>query len=499
MTMPATAAFPGFGESAEFARARERLTAAGYTDEALRGLVGGTGHSPPTEGAAALALAKAAGGSPLETFILLFLIGAPVGREATRRAIRPMSLRCWEQAGLIAEKEGVVRGLVRLVPFRGFWLAYDRPERKRQSDYVMGVALTTLRAMDIAIRRPVRTMLDLGSGCGTHALLAARHCGRVVASDINPRAVEFTRFNAALNDLKNIVAVGGDLFDPTAGEAFDLILSNPPFVIAAGPHRLYRDGGVPGDAFCQRLVAGAPAALETGGFCQILCNWVHSGKVDWKERLAEWFEGTGCDAWVMRVETEDAAAYAGKWIRMTETEEPAGFAEAFRRWMDHYAEQGIEEVSTGVITMRKSTQGSSWLRIDDTPPSILGPCGDDIELVFALRDFLETHPDDAQLLEMKPHVSPVVRMHQHLSPSEGSWGMANIELRREQGLGIGATIDPYVAGLVGRCDGQHTLKELIEELARAMGQDVEAVNGQALGVVRQLIENAFLVPEGIFG
>jgi len=74
-------------------------------------------------------------------------------------------------------------------------------------------------------------VLDLGTGSGICALAAAATCKRVVATDINPAAVGCTRINASMNRLEHRIDVRhGDLFEPVAGERFDLVLFNPPFL-----------------------------------------------------------------------------------------------------------------------------------------------------------------------------------------------------------------------------------------------------------------------------
>jgi methylase of polypeptide subunit release factors len=74
--------------------------------------------------------------------------------------------------------------------------------------------------------------LDFGTGNGIQALLAAHHCHEVVATDVNPRALVFAAFNAALNGIDNISFRKGSLFDPVAYETFDLIVCNPPTSLA---------------------------------------------------------------------------------------------------------------------------------------------------------------------------------------------------------------------------------------------------------------------------
>jgi release factor glutamine methyltransferase len=74
-------------------------------------------------------------------------------------------------------------------------------------------------------------VLDMGTGSGICAVFAARHSRRVVAVDINPAAVRCASINARLNHLEHCIEVRyGDLFAPVAGERFDLIVFNPPFL-----------------------------------------------------------------------------------------------------------------------------------------------------------------------------------------------------------------------------------------------------------------------------
>jgi release factor glutamine methyltransferase len=77
-----------------------------------------------------------------------------------------------------------------------------------------------------------RSVLDLGTGSGVCALVAARHARRVVAVDISSAAVRCARINAIANRLESRVDIRhGDLFEPVAEERFDLVLFNPPFLL----------------------------------------------------------------------------------------------------------------------------------------------------------------------------------------------------------------------------------------------------------------------------
>ncbi len=118
--------------------------------------------------------------------------------------------------------------------------------------------------------RPDERVLDLGSGAGLAAVLAARAGAHVVATDIRPEAVACTRENAARNGVR-VDAREGDGFAPVAGLRFDLIGTSPPQMPT--PPGLERDdaeaaadnGGPDGWALLDRLIRECPGYLNPGG------------------------------------------------------------------------------------------------------------------------------------------------------------------------------------------------------------------------------------------
>jgi len=503
----------GFRDPESYARLRGILEKAGFSDRGVAEALGvNTARSLSGKDLAVL-LRRTSGGTARDTFIRLFLLGVAVEAEALRRAIEPMTPDTWIEAGLIeaglieagpvepgpVEPAGrLVTARVQVLPLEGLVLAYDLPRRIEAADaedYVMGIGSSTLTLANAMVRRPSRLSLDLGTGCGYLAFLAARHSTRVVAADRNARAIEFAAFNAALNELGNVECLEGDLFEPVRARQFDLVVSNPPFVISPETRYIYRDGGMQGDQFTQTIVRRVSEFLAEGGYCQILCNWAHVAGQDWRDRLAGWFAGTGCDAWVMRTDTLDAPSYAAKWIRHTERRRDDDFDRRLEQWIGYYEEAGIEAVSGGLITMRRrSGSPAHWLRLDDGPEKMLGPAGECIELAFALRDFLESHPEPEGWLSLRLRVSPDARLHQRFVPSPEGWQAVEGELRLERGLPYTGGVDPYVAALVARCDGQRPLGQLLDELARSVEQDVASLAPACLDIIRRLVERGFLLP-----
>lgn len=89
----------------------------------------------------------------------------------------------------------------------------------------------TLAMLSIADFEPGMKIMDLGCGCGVVGIVAAKRCGaeNVVLADIDPRAVEIARKNAAANGVANVRCVVSDGFDAVDETGFDRILSNPPY------------------------------------------------------------------------------------------------------------------------------------------------------------------------------------------------------------------------------------------------------------------------------
>jgi SAM-dependent methyltransferase len=382
-----------------------------------------------------------------------------------------------------------------LFPYQGFLLAFDWA--RLRPNHVMGIARSSVTLATLSIRRPARLMLDLGTGCGLHALLATPYHERILAVDRNPRAINIATFNARLNRANQVECRTGDLFAPVEDQAFDLIVANLPFVISPESRYWFRDGGMPSDHFCQMIVREVPRRLQEGGYCQLLCNWAHIVGQDWQERLRQWFTGSGCDVWVMQADTHDAAAYATTWIQDSEEESATQFAAHFDAWMAYYRRERIEAISLGLITMRRATHHPNWLRIDGAPEIMHGSCGAAVLQGFAAYDFLATVRDDQALMQACLQVAPEVCWEQKYAPAAGGWRLAEGHLALTQGLAYKGTIDPIGVRVVIGCDGKRSLHNVLREVAAALGGDVERIATVCLPVVRHLIAQGFLLPVGV--
>lgn len=485
----------GFHDPHACEQFRKLLADARFTDQGVCDVLGINETRAVSQNDLALLLHRTRGGTPLETLVRLFLVGVPVESEAASRAAKPMSLDDWIAAGLVVPRGTQISAELQLLPYQGLVIAFDQPSRlqsEQASQYVMGIAASSLTLAGYTVRRPAELTLDLGTGCGFLAFLAAGHSRRVLATDRNPRAVAIARFNAQLNGLDNVECREGSLFEPVRDDRFDLVVSNPPFVISPESRYIYRDSGLHGDQITQAIVREVPAHLAEGGYCQILCNWAHRVGEDWRDRLAGWFQGSDCDVWAMPTDTLSADAYAAKWIRHTERADVQGLDERFHQWIEHYKRLQIEAVSGGLIMMRRRSGSTHWYCTEPAPSTIVHPAGDSIEAIFAGRTLLASLADPSHLLDCRLRVSPHLRWHHTLEPAGGEWRNCETRLQMSRGLGYEGNVDPFLANLLGRCDGTHRLADLVAGLATSLGRPVSEVAPACVTVVTSLLERGML-------
>jgi len=145
------------------------------------------------------------GDEQLAQLARLFLLGVPVETETARKALEPADLDELIEVGLLRQDDGTVTGAIRVTPYAGLLLAHDSESTEHlHSDVVTGVNQAAKTLASLTPREEVSTALDIGTGNGLQALLAAVHVDRVVATDVNVRALGFTELSATLSGLTNI-------------------------------------------------------------------------------------------------------------------------------------------------------------------------------------------------------------------------------------------------------------------------------------------------------
>jgi release factor glutamine methyltransferase len=207
--------------------------------------------------------------------LLAFALGIPGVRLKSHPEERADPVRAQRYLDLL-ERRARGEPLAYLTGQREFWslpltLSADvlvpRPETE----------LLVERALALGARGVLR-VADLGTGSGAIALALAheRPGWRITATDVSESALEIARANADRLGLAPMDFRRGNWFEPLAGERFDLLVSNPPYIAADDPAmttpelrhepRLALTPGTDGLACLQTLARGAPAHLVPGGW-----------------------------------------------------------------------------------------------------------------------------------------------------------------------------------------------------------------------------------------
>jgi methylase of polypeptide subunit release factors len=499
---------------------RADLTSANFTVATLTALWGDDadaalhrGHRVPALRALRARQASGRAGAA-DTLATLFVLGLPVSEAAAASALPTLGITGAADLGLVrresaSEGGGRVLPAVDLRPYNfvdslgtvDWWIASDLGELALggalSENHVLGVGGASLTLSSLIMPVPVHSVLDLGTGCGIQALHAARFADRVVATDISQRALEFAALNAELNGVANIEFRLGSLFEPVAGEQFDRIVSNPPFVItprAEGvPAYEYRDGGRVGDALVAEVVAGAAAHLAPGGVAQMLGNWEYRAETDGLDRVGEWIDAAprALDAWVVEREVQDAALYAETWIRDGGTRAGDEFDRLSDAWLNDFADRGVTSVGFGYLTLRRPASGLRTLRrLERLGSAVNGGLGDHVSDTLSAHDW-QSALDDEALSRARLTVAADVTEERHYWP--GDEDPAALTLRQGGGFSRVYPMGTVLAAAVGACDGELSIAAICSALAQLLELREQDVRDEVLPSIRELVETGYLL------
>jgi len=446
------------------------LRRANYSAEGFRKLFGGT-YAKRQASDLEVHIRRLSGGGALATLVKLFVLGLAVPADEAAAAFEPLELRRVEAMNLIDIRDDTVAALVEVDTLNDVLVASDLPSLEAAlPDHASAMSSSTVGLAAMTPRVQVECALDVGTGAGLQALLVAGHAREVVATDVNPRALAFARFNAVLNGVDNVDFREGSLFDPVEDETFDLIVSNPPFVIGPAADFLFRDSGLPGDTFVEGLIRTLPRFLREGGFAVVLLNWIVQRDEPWQAPLQRWVEGSGCDALFVGRATWKPLDYAAS-ANFPLKGDPAAYGAALDRWVTHIESLGLESIAGGLVALRRR-EAENWLRAFDAPMGGLDSAAHQIVRLFAAQDFLGSTADEA-LREMV--LAPADDLLVELRPAR-----TRSRLALDPGLGIRVDVDPGTVDLLTRINGKRRVRE--------------AAGDGGLETVRRLIEYGFVLP-----
>ncbi|MEU7895472.1 methyltransferase [Nonomuraea sp. NPDC049152] len=442
-------------------RLRDHLLETGYTIDGVRDRLGDMAASALAREELVPALRATGSGDPLDAMIRLWWLGVPV--EAAALPFEVM------ESGLVEFDGDSVRATVHLQPWDEHgYVVSDRKVRPGdpalRPDHVVGAGGASANLAQLVTRRPVERALDLGTGCGVQVLHLAERASSIVATDLNPRAVELARLSWRLSGIAGVDARVGSMFEPVEGELFDLVVSNPPFVISPGGRLTYRETGAEGDDFCRDLVLRAPHHLAQDGHAQFLANWLHVEGEDWRDRVGGWVGETGCDGWVVERDVQDPAEYVELWLRDAAVQGTPAYAGRYDEWLSWFEANKVEGVGFGWITLRNSGALDPVVRVERLTHQVSLPVGDYVEEVLdsiaaahRIRDL-----DTARLRVAEGLLDERIG-------APGAEDPSRIVLRQTRGLLRSTDVGTVEAALAGVCDGELALGPLLNVIAELVG------------------------------
>lgn len=473
----------------------------------------------------------------------LFMLGEPVGAAALETALPRTGVAGALAIGLVvptqsASGEQLYAPAVDLRPHEAedahgsvrWWVASDLGElvtgQALAPDHVLGIGRAGLTLAALTPRKPVETALDLGVGCGIQTLYLLRHVRQVVATDISTRALEFTAFNVALAgvDSARVQLRQGNLLEPVAGQRFDLIVSNPPFVItppsvrqAGLPLMEYRDAGGP---ILPALVRGLEDHLNPDGVAVMLGNWEHREGTSWRTSVNQWI-GKSLDAWIIQREVQDPVEYAAMWLRdggLTPERSGVAFENALAAWQEDFDSRQVSGVGMGYLVFHApgsvgdasaapgaasegqaspeepasaapgaaatSTPGAvvePWRVLEEVPTSGQGALGEHVAQVIAAHEALRGL-DDAQVAALKLRTASGLSKEESLTPTPVPTAPV---IRQAEGFGrVIAVGMPEVALLSASDEGLLTVAQIAAAVASLTSEDPAAVLADMVAATR---------------
>jgi methylase of polypeptide subunit release factors len=427
----------------------------GYDGDAIEELLGEDGIAADV--ADSVPLAMRLGDDEIGVTIKLLLLNRPV-RVASFAAAREL-----QALGLATLDGDLLVPRARIVPTEGVYLTFDTFSRGDgdPEGWVASFSPTAYWLASITPRRHVLRALDIGTGNGVHALLAAEHAEHVIATDVNVRALAFTQISAALNGIDNVETRLGSLFEPVEGQQFDLITCNAPYVISPERRWQYRDAGFHADHLSRDVVTQAAAHLAEDGFASVLVSWLAEDEDDPDVHLYDWLEGSGCDAWILGMSGSDPVDHAAGWNEHLSVDAEA-YAASIDEWAQYFDELGAAWISEGGVVMHKRSGTRNHVRADSVDEDELEFASDQIARVFTvLAEVAENGPE--ALLERRMRLAPDVRFDQEL---DRTGAVTSTVVLLDEGTCPELDVDVEVAEVLTALDGATTLDQAVQRVAR---------------------------------
>lgn len=306
----------------------------------------------------------------LDKLIKLFLLAQPVNADDLLEMFNEEQLQLLHTTGLLDRTEGSYKSTAAIFPCLDGFFATDHMFTSHVSaNTVYPLGLDSYLLSRALLNPQVENTLDMCTGCGLHAILAAKYSKQVTGVDKNPRAVNFAQFNALLNQVENVRFLAGDLYEPLKGEKFDWIIANPPFVPSPDTTLYFRHGSPSGEGISKRVIAGIPDFLRDNGYAQLVSSLVFRKDENYLDKIKGWLDDNGIHLMVL----SSTPCHVEKYIQEHITTDPNSpqFNDDLKLWVNSYRENGIISVADGLMFMKKVSGRTQRIGLDSSqnPPA----------------------------------------------------------------------------------------------------------------------------------
>jgi SAM-dependent methyltransferase len=452
------------------AQVRRGLLGFGYTGERVQAMLRevrvGNDYAATAERVAPL--------TPMGCLLRAFVLGAATEEGRLREQLGEEFWGLCERAGLWERVEGGLVGSVVIMVDGKTFLLSDRAEVRhgeRGMYWVMGIGTSTAKLGNSLPRRRYERVLDLCCGAGVQSFLLAPYAGQVVGVDQNPRALNYGRFAAGMNKFGTVEFRESDCYSAVSGELFDAIVCNPPYVLTPEREAYYRDGGMGGDRFAERVLREAPGYLEEGGVAHVMCDVAAMEGKSGEARLQSWMAGSGCDVLAIGGGELEPGRYARNWLGAEWT------AEAEGRWRESLRSLGVTGVTNLLVVLRKR-EGQNWFRREVLDGEPRGCFGHQVERLLHCQDLAEG--GDEALRRARLRVPAEVRLTSTMRAEGGKWLGETARVGYAEGMPVEMETDAATAAGLALFDGKRATA------------DVMAANQWKTGTVRRFVSRGIL-------
>ncbi len=297
-------------------------------------------------------------GDPAATLLRCFVYDDAVSESEAESALPGAALSVLEACGLVVRSGADVRAAGRVVPFLGVLVAADVPTAGAEA--VMPPGPTTMQLGRLLPETGLGRVLDVATGPGSLALVAAARGGRAVGTDVSGRALAFARFNAALNAL-DVDWREGDVLAPVAGERFDLVVGQPPFIprpeSVAGVTFLH--AGPVGDELARVLIGGLPDVLAAGGVALVRVD-VPTRDEALPAQLRSVLPADRADLAVLTWRGPDAYQESYSYASLHDPTLGVAYAQAAVAYREHMRAADISQFVQAIVVVRAPRGAGAW-------------------------------------------------------------------------------------------------------------------------------------------